>query len=301
MIDRFTAMEVFVRVVDTGSLSRASELTHIPNSTVTRMLQSLERQHQVKLLHRTTRKVTLTQEGEVFYRKALHILDKMAELDSSVSNLVLSPAGKVRVEVSGSVINQLIIPWLPDFFARYPAIQLEFNVNNRSIDLPEQNVDCVIRIGQLFSDSLIARPLAELPFMSAAAPGWLKQQGFPDQASVTTHKHRVIQIISPRTGEYIFHGWQNDADTTPGDREHYLAVNDSTAALNAAIAGLGIVTTYQFLVRPEIEKGLLTPVLTQWSIPPGKIHIAWPVNRNLTRKVRVFVDWMIELAENKWH
>lgn len=294
-MDKLAAMQAFVRVVDAGTFTRAADLLNVPKSTVTRLVQELEKELGVRLLHRTSRRLTLTQEGQTYYDGSIRLLDEVGSLDASVLSATRSPKGKIKVELPGSLAFQVVVPALPDFFARYPDVQVEMNVGNRPVDLIAENLDCVLRLGPLLSDSLIARPAGTLPLITCASPAYLAQHGVPGDPSDLARDHTLVRMISPRSGRDF--GFQLTRDGTTVDilGAHQLTVNDSAAALAAGVAGLGVLTTYRFLVEPHLRAGTLQPLFPEWQGDRIPVHVAWPVNRHLASKVRVFVDWALEL------
>lgn len=294
-MDKLFAMRTFIQVVDAGTFTRAADMMNLPKSTVTRMVQALEKEVGAKLLHRTTRQLSVTEEGAVYYEGAMRLLDQLGQLDQSVAGAGAAPRGRIKVEAAGAVVYNLLIPALPAFFARYPQVQVELGVGNRSIDLIAENVDCVIRLGPLINEGLVARPLGALPMISCASTDYLATHGMPAVPADLEQGHTLIQIVAPRTGRAFTDDITRDGETVTLRGAHQLAVNDSTAALVAALAGLGIVTTYAFLLRPHIEAGRLHAVFPDWRGETVEAHVAFPVNRHLPAKVRVFVDWVIEL------
>lgn len=294
-MDKLVAMRTFIQVVDAGTFTRAADMMNLPKSTITRMVQALEKEIGAKLLHRTTRQLCVTEEGAVYYEGAVRVLDQIGQLDQSVTGAGAAPRGRIKVEAAGAVAYNILIPALPDFFERYPQVQVELGVGNRSIDLIAENVDCVIRLGALINESLIARPLGVLPMISCASTAYLARHGMPAGPSDLEEAHTLIQIVSPRTGRGFTDDVVRDGITVTLKGGHYLAVNDSTAALMAAVAGLGIVTTYAFLARSHIDAGALHILFPDWESEAVEAHIAYPVNRHLPAKVRVFIDWAINL------
>jgi LysR family transcriptional regulator for bpeEF and oprC len=294
-MDKFTAIQAFLRVVDAGSFSKAADLMNVPKSSVTRMIQMLEQDLRVKLLHRTTRQLTVTLEGASYYEGAVHLLAQMDELDSSVARATATPKGRVKIELPASVAFMIVIPALPEFTARYPDIQLELGVSNRSVDLISENIDCVIRVGAIINDSLIARYLGDLSMLTCAAPRYLKDRKRPSHPSDLETEHTLIRIVSPRTGRFAAPELVKGDERVTIGGAHRVSVNDSTAALVAGIAGLGVLTTYSFLVQQHLENGSLELVLPDWSSGSAQVHVAYPANRHLANKVRVFVEWVSEL------
>jgi DNA-binding transcriptional LysR family regulator len=178
-MDKFSAMQAFVRVVEAGTFTKAADSMGMPKPTVTRLIQTLELSLDTKLLNRTTRKVTVTADGAAYYERAGRLLGEMEELESSMSRAKASPRGRLKVDIPSSLGMAVVIPALPDFYARYPDIQLELGVSDRPIDILAENVDCVIRGGEITDQSLVARRIGEFYLMSCASPAYLKRHGVP--------------------------------------------------------------------------------------------------------------------------
>ena len=292
---KLEAMQTFIRVVDAGTFTRAADLLGVPKSTVSRQVQALEKTLGVRLLHRTSRQLSVTEQGAAYYQGALRLLDQLGILESSVGNTLAAPHGRIRVELPGALAYQLIIPALPDFFDQYPDVQLELSVANRPVDLIAENVDCVIRVGPLMNDSLIARPLGLLGMMSCASPEYLAEFGLPTHPDALDKDHKVIQVVSPKSGRPFASDIASGAERTTLRGAHQIAVNDSAGALVAALAGLGVLTTYAFLVTPHVQVGRLVPLFEQWESAYIPVHVAYSENRHLASKVRVFIDWVVAL------
>lgn len=290
-MDRLDAMEVFARVAELGSFTRAADALRIPRSTVTAQVQALEARLGVKLLHRTTRRVTLTPDGASYLREARRILREVEELESGLGKAAASPRGRVRVDVPAAAGRHVIVPSLPGFFARYPDIVLELGSSDRPVDLVAEGVDCVIRGGDVFDDSLIARKLVDLPVVTCASPAYLAARGTPLTLE-DLDAHVFVCFFSPRTGRTF--------DPEFGSRTyralHALAVNDADAWIAAALAGLGLVQLpAAAVVRRHLERGDLVQVLADHDAGSLPLHVLYPRSRRLPARVRVFVDWVIEL------
>jgi LysR family transcriptional regulator for bpeEF and oprC len=294
-MDKLLAMRTFIQVVDAGTFTRAADLMNQPKSTVTRMVQALEKEVGAKLLHRTTRQLSVTEEGAVYYEGAVRLLDQLGQLDQSVAGAGTAPRGRIKVEAAGAVVYNMLIPALPAFLERHPHVQVELGVGNRSIDLIAENVDCVVRLGAVINEGLVARPLGRLAMVSCASTDYLARHGVPANPADLAAGHALVQIVAPRTGRAFQDQLTRDGTTVTLESGHRLAVNDSTAALMAAIAGLGIVTTYAFLARPYIEAGKLHVLFPGWEGETVEAHVAYPANRHLPAKVRAFIDWTIAL------
>lgn len=294
-MDKFSALKTFITVVDAGSFSRASDLLNMPKSTVTRFVKQLEDDLKVKLLHRTTRRLALTEEGEAYYQGAIEVLEDLSALDSRIALTKGQTQGKVRVELPDWLATMAVIPALPDFVREYPHIELDMRINNKSIDLVAENVDCVLRVGPIINDALIAKYVGILPVVTCAAPAYLKRVGtplHPNDIRRLDSPHAIVRVVSPSTGRPLVHELAFDEERCELDGRNGLSVNSAAAALAAGLAGLGIVTTYGFLAEQYIASGCLVQVMPEWSSASIPIHVAWSANRHLSAKVRAFVDWI---------
>ncbi|MES3020921.1 MAG: LysR family transcriptional regulator [Pseudomonadota bacterium] len=293
-MNKLQAMEVFVQVVDAGGFTRAAENMQLPKATVSTLVQALELALTVKLLHRTTRQVSVTADGAAYYERCLRILSDVREAEESLSRNRANPGGRLRVDVSTSIANTVIIPALPGFFARYPDILLELGCSDRPVDLIEEGVDCAVRGGELADSSLIARRIGVLQFVTCATPGYLDLHGRPGHPTELA-AHRCINFFSSKTGK--IHDWDfargDEVVTLPVPSS--LAVNDSTAYMCAGLAGLGILQMSSYLIDPLVAAGTMERVLPGWTTSPLPVHVVYPQNRHLSAKVRVFVEWVADL------
>src|SRR5476649_998874 len=210
-MNKLQAMEVFVQVVDAGGFTRAAEHMQLPKATVSTLIQSLETALSVKLLHRTTRQVSVTADGAAYYERCLRILSDVREAEESLSRTRLSPTGRLRVDAPTGLAADILIPALPDFFERYPDIQLEMGCSDRQIDLIEEGVDCAVRGGVLGDSSLIARRVGILHFVTCAAPGYLERYGRPTHPDELP-RHRCVNYFSARTGKMYDWDFTRDAE-----------------------------------------------------------------------------------------
>ncbi|MBF3344959.1 LysR family transcriptional regulator, partial [Pseudomonas aeruginosa] len=172
-MDRFDAMQAFARVVDTGSFTKAAETLHMSRTSVTQLVQQLEARLRVRLLNRTTRKLNLTADGAAYYERVVRLLAELDDAETSLSSAALAPRGRLRIDVPSPLARLLLIPALPEFHARYPEIQIDLGVSDRLVDLIDENVDCVIRGGELRDQSLMARRVGDLQLGVYAAPAYL--------------------------------------------------------------------------------------------------------------------------------
>lgn len=293
-MDQLAAMRAFVRVVEAGTFSQAAGSLRMPKPTVTKLIQSLETHLSTKLLNRTTRRVTVTPDGAAYYERVVRFLGELDELDASMARSQAHAKGRLRIDVGSALAVLVIIPALPDFYARYPEIQIDLGVTDRPVDMIGENVDCVIRGGNLGDQSLIARRIAEIGHATAAAPSYLESRGEPRHPS-ELQNHHIVNFFHPRSGRMLPLDFTADGERIETAGRHLLAVNDSLAYITAATAGLGIVQAPLFMLHKHIEAGRLRRILTDWSTEPINVYVVYPPNRHLSNKVRVFVDWVADL------
>ncbi|MBA2963873.1 MULTISPECIES: LysR family transcriptional regulator [Ramlibacter] len=294
-MDQIQSMRVFARVVEAGTFTRAAESLGLPKGTVTRLVQHLEARLKVRLLNRTTRRVTVTPDGAAYYERTSRLLNDLDDIEASMSNARVNPSGRLRVDVGTSVARLILIPALPDFYVRYPDIQLDLGVSDRPVDLVTDNVDCVIRGGELLEQSLVARRVGNMPLVTVASPAYLRRQGTPAHPSELEDRHTTVNYFSSRTGRPYANLFEKDGETLEISGRYQLSVNEANAALAAVLAGLGVGQIGLFGAAEHLERGELVQVLAGWTHPPIPLHIVYPPNRHLSAKVRAFVEWATEL------
>ncbi len=293
-MDRFLAMAVFAQVVDSGGFTRAAEALRMPKATVTTLVQNLEAHLGVKLLNRTTRRVEVTQDGAAYYERCTRILAEVQETESALSSARASPQGRLRVDVSVAFGRRVLMPALPAFLERYPGIRIEVGCTDRPVDLLEEGVDCVVRAGELPDSSLVARRIGLLDFVCCAAPGYLARYGVPEHPRELS-RHRVVNFFSPRTGKIMPWDFTRAGERVELMLDGPVSTNDSEAYLTAGLAGLGVVQLTRGMVTEHLAEGRFVRVLPGWTIDPLPIYAMYPRNRHLSAKVRVFVEWVVEL------
>jgi LysR family transcriptional regulator for bpeEF and oprC len=294
-MDQIQAMRVFARVVETGSFTRAADSLGLPKGTVTKQIQALEARVRVKLLNRTTRRVTVTPDGAAYYERTSRLLTDIDDLDASMSNAQANPSGRLRVDVGSSTANLVLIPSLESFFQRYPEIQLDLGVSDRAIDLIADNVDCVIRIGAITEQSLVARRIGHLPLVTVASPDYVRRHGVPKHPHDLEKSHRVVNHFMGNSRRMFPLEFNKDGERIEPNAPYYLAVNENFAHTTAVLAGLGAAQIVRFIARPYLERGELVEVLRDWTRDPLPVYVVYPPNRHLSAKVRAFVDWAVEL------
>jgi DNA-binding transcriptional LysR family regulator len=294
-MDQLAAMRAFVRVVEAGTFTRAADLLSTPKPTVTKHIQSLEAHLRTKLLNRTTRRVTVTPDGAAYYERAVRLLADLDELDGGMTVSQASLKGRIRIDVSAALALLIILPALPEFHAKYPEIQIDLGVTDRPVDLIAENVDCVVRAGDLTDQSLIARRVGELRFITCAAPAYLARHGEPGHPSDLEKDHYVVSYFSTRTGKAFPLSFRAKGETVELAGRYVVSVNDGNAYLEAALVGMGVAQVPAFMAQRHLSSGALQQVLTDWKTEPLPLHVVYPPNRHLSNKLRVFVDWIADL------
>jgi LysR family transcriptional regulator, regulator for bpeEF and oprC len=293
-MNKLQAMEVFVRVVETGGITRAADSLRMPKATATTLIQQLEGALGVKLLNRTTRSVGVTTDGAAYYERCVAVLAQIREAEESLAQRHATPSGRLRVEVPTLMARSVIVPALPTFFARYPDIELQLGCSERRADLIEEGIDCAVWGGELEDSSLVARRVGQLFFATCASPSYLAAQGHPRHPDELA-AHRCINHFSPRTGkvfEWVFA--KNSVRIQTSLRGH-IALDDENSYVAAAEAGLGIAQIPAFVLKEAMERASLEIVLGDWFPEPAPLNIVYPQNRHLSSKIRVFVDWIADL------
>lgn len=298
-MDRLIAMQTFVRVAELGSFTKAAEGLKLPNATVSMRVAQLEEHLQVKLLSRTTRRVSLTDDGAAYLERVQRLLNELEEIESHLAGATHSPRGRLRVDVPSATGRHVLAPALPTFFARYPQVVLEIGSGDRPVDLVAEGVDCVIRGGLTYDDALVARPLGAFQVVTCAAPSYLAQRGEPATPQ-DLHAHSCVNFFSAKTGRVFPFEFERNGETLEIIGPHRVAANDADTYLEAGLAGLGIMQAPRTRQLQELlDGGRLVAVLTDWSAGQLPLVVMYPRNRHLSARVRVFVDWVVELYADK--
>lgn len=296
-MDRLQAIEVFTRVVETNSFSKAAELLDLPRGSVSNLVQGLEEHVGVRLLNRTTRSVSVTDDGALYYERCVRILADLADADSSLSNKIQNPSGMIRVDTSGTLARTLLLPMLDDFYRRYPEIEVRLGLADRNIDIVQDGVDCVIRMGALEESSLVARRIGNAALTTCASPAYLEEHGTPATIE-DLRAHQAVNYVSARSGKTFPFEFEVDGEIVKVSLDGPLAVNDGTVYVSAGVRGFGIIQPSRFMVADLIGRGELREILTGYRTPTTPLSLVYPHRRNLSSRVRAFTDWVIEIARN---
>ncbi|MFJ3486771.1 LysR substrate-binding domain-containing protein [Pseudomonas sp. NPDC090202] len=295
-MDRFDAMQAFARVVQTGSFTKAAMTLHMSKTSVTQLVQQLEARLRVRLLNRTTRKVQVTAEGAVFYERVLGLLADLDDAETSLTGAAAVPRGRLRVDVPSPWASHILIPALPAFHARYPEIRIDLGVSDRVVDLIDENVDCVIRGGELTDQSLMARHIGDLQLGVFAAPGYLQRAGVPEHPQALENAdHRIVGFRWARTGRLFPIVMSREGETLEVQGQYALAVDDGNAYLAAGLAGMGVLWLPAYMADGPVSRGELLPLFTDWRLQPMPMYLAYTPKRHVSLRLRVFIDWVVEL------
>jgi len=294
-MDKLHAMRVFVRVVEVNSFTKAADTLGLPRASVTTTIQNLEAALGVRLLQRTTRKLSLTLDGAAYLEGATRILSDIEEVEASFSSARKTPRGRLRVDMPGSLGRLVIIPTIHQFHERYPDIEIMIGMSDRPIDLIQEGVDCVLRVGDLQDSSLIARRVGAFRPVTVASPAYLAKHGTP--AGIEDLDRHIAVNYFTRTGKVHELSFERDGVAHEVLMNGSVSVNDADAYVTCAVEGLGIGQTARFLVLPHLRNGTLVEILHEWRPSLIPISALYPHNRHLSPKVRAFVDWVAELFE----
>jgi DNA-binding transcriptional LysR family regulator len=289
-MDRFDAMRVFTRVVNRRSFTLAADDLGLPRSTVTDAVEALEARLGVRLLERTTRQVRPTLDGEAHYRRCLSLIADLEDAEGAFGGA--KPRGLLRLEVQGTLARHFLLPTLPGFFAQYPDIEINMSESDRWIDLIREGVDCVLRFGHLPDSDMIARQVVVLERLTCAAPDYFERYGMPVDPGALDG-HRMIGLRSLTTGRL------RPMEFMIGDSLREIAlpvimsVTGPESYLATARLGLGLVQVPRFHAEADLARGTLVHVLPDCPPPPVPVSLLYPRNRQLSPRVRVFIDWLM--------
>lgn len=294
-MDRFNAMRVFTRIVELGGFARAADSLHMPRASVTILIKQLEAHLGVQLLHRTTRQVSTTLDGQAYYQRCVSLLADLADTEAAFSSVSAAPQGILRIDMPVGFGRLMVVPALPEFSQRYPSIELEIGMSDRSVDLIREGLDCVIRAGVLLDESLVARPLTRLTQITCASEDYLRSYGTP-MTLEDLDRHRVIEYFSASTNKRYGLEFMIDGQVRDFMLPRALSINNSDGYLAACEAGYGLIQTPSYHVVQQLRSGTLREVLSHLRPPPMPLMALYPPHRQMSRRVRVFVDWLVELC-----
>ncbi|WP_175873636.1 LysR family transcriptional regulator [Burkholderia sp. BCC0397] len=295
-MDTLLSMRVFTRIVETGSFTRASDTTGLTTPRVSALLSALEQHLGCRLLNRTTRRISLTEDGQAYYERSVAVLREIDDMEASVSQARNVPRGRLKVNLPPAMAKQVVVPALPAFLDAHPGIMIELGVTDRQIDLVGEGVDCVVRIGALDDSGMIARRIGSLTTCTCGSPAYFARCGEPATVDDLA-QHLAVSHISADTGRPRVWDYVVDGEPRIVQMCGTVAVNDADNYIECGVAGIGLIKTSLYLVEPYLKSGRLREVLTGFNAPPKPISVLYPPNRHIPVKLKVFVDWLAGLFE----
>jgi DNA-binding transcriptional LysR family regulator len=285
-------MAIFERVAARGSFAGAAEDVSLSPSAVAKLITRLERRLGARLINRTTRRLALTAEGEIYLDRVREILGAIEAAESEIASARASPRGHLRVHTFPVIAAHELAPALPDFLARYPHITFDFMVTNRSVDLVGENVDISLRMGPLEDSRLVSRKIVDLSRVVCASPGYLARYARPAQPADLARHTCLILSRNPGSASWPF---RINGKLTRIDVKGCVSADSADMLLQLAIAGAGILRLSEHVVARSIHAGLLQPLLQDVQDPEiYPLFALLPPGRHQAAKVRIFVDFLIE-------
>lgn len=293
-MDRIDQLRIFIRVAESGGFTLAADQLDLPRPTVSLAIRQLEARLGARLFNRTTRRVTLTQDGEALLERSMALVADSEELEQIFRPQARSIRGRLRVDLPSRIARRQVAPALPQFFARYPGIELDLGSSDRALDLVHEGIDCALRVGKLASSSLVARPMGMFRLINCASPDYFERHGVPCQPS-DLQRHLAVNFASSGSGRVMAWEWQADGQIKSQMMQAQVSANNAETYIACALAGLGLIQIPAFDVREHLDSGELVEVLRDWPAPPMPVQIVYPHRRHLSRRVQVFSEWLKEL------
>lgn len=298
-MDKFDTLLLFTRIVELESFSLAADRLGIPRATASNAIKALEKKLECRLLERTTRHVRTSLDGKAFYERCVHILSELDDAESSLRHSVARPRGILRIDLHGAHATRIVLPRIDEFHARYPDIELVISSGDRLVDLVREGIDCAVRAGKLHDSSLIARYLVTMPQVICASPEYLQRHGTPRSPN-DLMSHQCVNFFSTSRGtnyplELIVNGKVQGYQL-----KGWMTVNDSENYVICALRGAGLVQLPRYHVADALEDGRLVEVLGAWQSPGMSLSALYPQHRQLSPRVRVFIDWLSALYQARF-
>lgn len=298
-MDRFQSMQLFTRIVELGSFTRAAGALDIPRATATHAMKELEARLGTRLLERTTRQVRPTLDGQAFYERCVQLLGDLEDAESSLRTVATNPRGTLRLDLHGTHATRIVLPRIDEFRGRYPQIDLVVSGGDRLVDLVREGIDCVVRAGTPKDSSLVARRLAVMPEVLCASPEYLRHFGTPTHPDGLSAHQAVGFFSSSHARTYPFE-LTVEGQVRQFELAHWIAVNDAESYVACALRGCGLIQLPRYHVEDELRDGRLVEVLSDWPSTGMVVSAMYPQHRQLSPRVRVFVDWVVSVYAEKF-
>jgi DNA-binding transcriptional LysR family regulator len=290
-MDRLDAMEMFVRIVETGSFSAVAREMSTTQPTISKQITALERRLKTRLLNRSTRRLSLTESGQAYYERCKRIVDDVREAESTLGRLQGPISGNLHIDTSIALGQMFVTPLVLEFQRRYPELTVELTLNDRFIDMVGEGVDVAIRIGRLTDSNLVARRIGATRRATVATPAYLAAHGTPRRPEDLVHHNCLLYSYLSTGNEWLFQGPEGEIRVrVSGDFKS----NNGHALREALLAGRGIAVTPDWLAHDGLRSGAVVAILPEFAPTPMDINAVFPSNRMLSAKVRAFVDFLQE-------
>ncbi|MBS0492049.1 LysR family transcriptional regulator [Phenylobacterium sp.] len=290
-MDRMDLYRVFARVVDCASFTRAADSLGLPRSSVSAAVQMLETRLGARLLNRTTRRVSVTEDGAVFYERCVRLLSDMEEAEDLFRNAGGRPSGRLRVDVPGRIGRLVIAPALPEFLAAYPQIEIDLGMTDRAVDLVEERADCVLRVGPLGDSGLVGRRIGDLELINVASPAYLARHGAP-AGPQDLAEHLAVNYASPSSGRVEPWEWMDGEMVRTQPMRGTVCVNSAEGLIACCLAGLGLIQIPAYDVAGHLAAGELVRVMDEHRAQPMQMTLLYPHRRQAPERLKVFSAWL---------
>lgn len=299
-MDRLDALKVFCSVVDAGGFRRAADRLGISTSSVTNQVAALEARFRVKLLHRTTRSMSVTDEGRQCYENAMRLLADMNELEDVLRHSTAAPSGLLRVDMPGIIGNRIVSPALPRFLQDYPEVTVRMSANDRLVDMVEEGIDVLVRIGNLTDSRLVAQTLASTRYVCCASPDYLARRGSPASPD-ELDGFDCLNFLYPKSRRVRPWYFQRDGQVSALAPRAVFVTDHVESLIGAALAGGGIIQVLSISVQDRIDSGALVPLLADWSAPGPDVAVLFQQRQLRAAKVKVFVEFLHGVFRKRQH
>ncbi|WP_374510989.1 LysR family transcriptional regulator [Niveibacterium sp.] len=296
-MDQLDALRIFLRVAEMASFTQAAQSLGLPKASISTAVQRLEAEMGTRLLHRTTRRVQMTPDGQTFYERSRDLLSDIEELQGMFRQGATQLRGRLRVDMPMGIARAIVMPQLPAFMQAHPGLQIELSSTDRRVDLVREGFDCVLRVGPLSDSSLVARPLGRYRMINCASPAYLAAFGVPQSLDDLAH-HRLVHYASALGSKSMgFEYTTAQDDDTPRfiAMQGTLTVNNSDAYQAACLAGFGLIQVPEPGVKPLLEAGALVEVLPEFRAAPMQVSILYGNRRHVSQRLQVFMTWLAEV------
>lgn len=293
-MDRIDLLRIFIRVAQSGGFTLAAEQLGMPRPTVSLAVQHLEARLGTRLFNRTTRRVSLTQDGDALLERAIALVADSEELEQQFRPEARALQGRLRVDLPSRIARRLVVPALPDFMERHPGIDLELGSGDRITDIVHEGIDCALRVGELPASSLVARPVGLLRLINCASPAYVTRHGIP-KTPADLPQHLAVSYASSGSRRAAPWEWKEQEDIRTLTMPARVTANNAETYIACCLAGLGLIQIPVFDVREHLKMGELVEVLADWPAPSMPMHIVYPHRHHLSRRVQAFSGWLSEV------